>query len=241
MFTLDEVVPWGRSFGEYERMFALTASDLGRTILGCGDGPAAFNAQATRWGAKIVSCDPLYQFSAPQIRSRIEATCVDVLAQARRNQAAFLWREIRNVEDLGRVRMAAMDDFLADYEAGKEQGRYVNAALPELPFPDGAFELAVCSHLLFLYSDQLPESFHRRAVSELCRVAGEVRIFPLLSLAGAPSPHVSAAREAAAQEGCETRVEAVPYEFQRGGNQMLRIWQSDTAAEPVSPGNGGGG
>jgi hypothetical protein len=40
MFTLDQVVPWGRSFDEYQRMFALTGADLG-LILGCGDGPAA--------------------------------------------------------------------------------------------------------------------------------------------------------------------------------------------------------
>ena len=39
MFTLDKVVPWGRSFDEYRRMFALTEIDLRRTIVGCGDGP----------------------------------------------------------------------------------------------------------------------------------------------------------------------------------------------------------
>ena len=39
MFTLDQVVPWGRSFDEYRRMFALTEEDLDQTIIGCGDGP----------------------------------------------------------------------------------------------------------------------------------------------------------------------------------------------------------
>jgi hypothetical protein len=34
MFTLDHVVPWGRSFDEYRRMFALTSEDLDRRILG---------------------------------------------------------------------------------------------------------------------------------------------------------------------------------------------------------------
>ena len=59
MFTLDKVVPWGRSFDEYQQLFALTPADLERRILGCGDGPAAFNAEATRRGARVVSCDPL--------------------------------------------------------------------------------------------------------------------------------------------------------------------------------------
>jgi hypothetical protein len=29
MFTLDQVVPWGRSFDEYRRMFDLTDDELG--------------------------------------------------------------------------------------------------------------------------------------------------------------------------------------------------------------------
>jgi hypothetical protein len=35
MFTLDRVVPWGRSFDEYSRMFTLTSTDLRSKILGC--------------------------------------------------------------------------------------------------------------------------------------------------------------------------------------------------------------
>jgi hypothetical protein len=55
MFTLDQVVPWGRSFAEYRRMFALTDAELGLRIIGCGDGPASFNAEATRRGTAVVS------------------------------------------------------------------------------------------------------------------------------------------------------------------------------------------
>jgi hypothetical protein len=213
-------------------MFALTEGDLRRTILGCGDGPAAFNAEATRRGARVISCDPLYRLSGEQIRDRIDATRDEILEQTRRNHATFVWNEIRNVEELGRVRTAAMDGFLADYEAGRVQGRYVEAALPELPFPDGAFDLAVCSHLLFLYSDQLSEAFHRRAIVELCRVADEVRIFPLLTLGGTQSPYVPAVQDAARQVGHATRIERVLYEFQRGGNRMMRVWRAGPSVEP---------
>ena len=58
MFTLDQVVPWGRSFDEYRRMFALTEAELRLRILGCGDGPASFNAEATRRGAHVASHFP---------------------------------------------------------------------------------------------------------------------------------------------------------------------------------------
>jgi len=34
MFTLDQVVPWGRSFDEYVRMLALSDVDLQKTMLG---------------------------------------------------------------------------------------------------------------------------------------------------------------------------------------------------------------
>lgn len=137
MFTLDQVVPWGRSFDEYRGMFALADEDLGRRIVGCADGPASFNADATRRGHLVVSCDPIYRFGKTQIEERITATYQQVLDQARRNAHEFVWGAgIRDVEELGAVRMASMRTFLADYEAGKRAGRYVAAALPALPFDE---------------------------------------------------------------------------------------------------------
>ena len=47
-FTLDRIVPWGRTFDEYRAMFALSTTDLEGRILGCGDGPASFNAAHRR-------------------------------------------------------------------------------------------------------------------------------------------------------------------------------------------------
>lgn len=231
MFTLEQVVPWGRSFDEYRRMFALTDADLGRSILGCADGPAAFNAEATRRGARVVSCDPLYRFGRDEIDSRIVATCDTVVEQARRNAGQFVWgRGIASVDELGGVRMRAMRVFLADYDAGKASGRYVDAALPSLPFGGGAFELALCSHFLFLYSAQFDEAFHRASIRELCRVAAEVRIFPLLTLAGSRSPFVDACLAEARACGRETSIQPVDYEFQRGGCEMLRLTCGAAAA-----------
>jgi hypothetical protein len=224
MFTLSSVVPWGRSFDEYRRMFALTDADLAGRILGCGDGPASFNAEATRRGTEVVSCDPLYQFSAGQIRQRIDETAPEVLEQARRNAHEFVWDEaIPDVDGLQRVRLTAMSAFLDDYTPGRAGGRYVDASLPALPFAAGAFDLALCSHFLFLYSQQLDETFHVQSMRELCRVARDVRIFPLLALGGQPSPHLGAVRDALTREGWQASIERVPYEFQRGGNEMLRV------------------
>ena len=223
MFTLDKVVPWGRSYDEYCRMFALTSADLQTRILGCADGPASFNAISTERGSTVVSCDPLYAFDASQIRSRIDEVARDILDQTRRNRDEFVWTSIQSLEELQRVRMDAMDRFLADYDTGKSQGRYIDAGLPELPFADRSFDLALCSHFLFLYSDQLGETFHNAAVLELCRVARDVRIFPLLALGSVKSPFLASTTATLRHAGCEVTIERVPYEFQRGGNEMMRI------------------
>ena len=223
MFTLEQVVPWGRSFDEYQRMFALDEADLRLSILGCGDGPAGFNAEATARGIRVTSCDPIYAFDPEQLRQRIDETAADVLAQTRRNAHEFVWTSIASVEELETVRMRAMETFLRDYTSGRAEGRYVDASLPALPFADDECDLALSSHFLFLYTAQLGEAFHRQAVREMCRVARDVRIFPLLALGGQPSPLVDIVIDETRSLGCTVSVEPVPYEFQRGGNQMMRI------------------
>lgn len=223
MFTLDQVVPWGRSFEEYQRMFGMTSHELGLRILGCGDGPASFNAKATRLGTTVISCDPIYRYGVDELRSRITSTYDEVMEQTRRNADEFVWNTIRSVDELGQVRMAAMNDFLDDYPAGKAEGRYIDAELPALPFNDASFDLALCSHFLFLYTTQLGEAFHRSAIREMCRVAAEVRIFPLLALGAAPSPLVVPMVDEFREQGFNVSIESVPFEFQRGGNQMMRI------------------
>lgn len=204
-------------------MFALDDADAGGRILGCGDGPAAFNAEATRKGWRVVSCDPLYQFGVEDIRARIAETCDEVLEQTSQNQHEFVWETIASVEELGRIRMAAMHEFLADYPRGTVEERYVPAELPSLPFGDREFDLCLCSHFLFLYSGQLDESFHRESMLELCRVAREVRVFPLIALGGAPSQFVDDVSRTLREAGCDVSIEQVPYEFQRGGSQMMRV------------------
>jgi hypothetical protein len=225
MFTLDQVVPWGRSFDEYGRMFALTDADLNLRIVGCGDGPASFNREATRRGASVVSCDPIYRYDLGQIRARIASTCDQILDQTRQNADAFVWTMIRSVDELRQVRMTAMNDFLDDYEAGKSEGRYIDAELPNLLFRDASFDLALCSHFLFLYTAQLGAAFHWLAIREMCRIASEVRIFPLLALDGKGSPLVDRMTDECVNSGFSVSIETVAYEFQRGGNQMMRIRQ----------------
>jgi SAM-dependent methyltransferase len=222
-FTLDKVVPWGRSYQEYLDMFALTEADLQGLILGCGDGPASFNAELTERGGQVVSVDPLYAFDATQINQRISETYATVIAQVNKNKESFFWTAIPSVEELGRVRMAAMNKFLADYEAGKAQDRYIKGELPTLSFDDASFDLALSSHFLFLYSEHLSINFHLDALLEMLRVAKEIRIFPLLMLNGEASPYIDPLMATLANYDFYARIIPVTYEFQRGGHDMLVV------------------
>lgn len=221
-FTLENVIPWGRGAEEYRRMFGLGSPESEGLILGCGDGPASWNAEWTAAGGQAVSCDPLYLFPGEAIESRLEDARRRVMAQTRAHAGQFVWRIFANPDELEAARLTAARRFLADYEAGALEGRYVTAVLPHLPFEADSFSLALCSHFLFLYSGHLTLDFHLTAIEEMLRVAPEARIFPLLGLDAQPSPHLAPVVETFSPR-YQLTVETVDYEFQQGGNQMLRV------------------
>jgi hypothetical protein len=220
---LDLVVPWGRLLSEYVSMFDLTDVDLQRTILDVGGGPASFNAQATAKGFSVVSVDPIYQFLAAQIEQRVHETYDVMLSEVQRNRELFVWDIFQSPEDLGACRLQAMRGFLADFPDGLKAGRYVEGALPELPFSDSQFELALCSNFLFLYSDKLSTEFHLNSIREMCRIAAEVRIFPLHDMANQWSEHVDPVTTVLSNEGYNVEKVRVPYEFRHGCVHQLKI------------------
>ncbi|MGB3405001.1 MAG: SAM-dependent methyltransferase [Microcoleaceae cyanobacterium] len=221
---LNQVIPWGRSLAEYFEMFALTPEALSGAILDCAAGPASFNAEMTPQGYQVISCDPIYQFSAEDIRQRIAATYSTVIEGTRQYSTDYVWDKITSPEALGQIRMAAMEQFLFDFPTGYQSGRYQVAELPNLPFNTAAFSLALCSHFLFTYSQHLSEAFHLNSILELRRVAQEVRIFPIVTLSGEPSPWLDSILQNLQQQNYQAEIITVPYEFQKGGNKMLRIY-----------------
>ncbi|MFL1456370.1 SAM-dependent methyltransferase [Marinobacter sp. GN3S48] len=202
-------------------MFGLSEDDLKKRILGCGDGPASFNVEATKRGSQITSCDPVYQFETKEIRRRIDEVYPDIMAKMKQGAESYIWDSLGSVEELGKVRMKAMSNFLSDFDTGRRQGRYVPASLPSLPFPDSGFDLALCSHYLFLYSDHVDEVAHLASMRELCRVASEVRVFPVVSLDGAASKHLDSLMKALSADGTDVSLQAVSYRFQKGATEML--------------------
>lgn len=214
----DNVAVWGRSFDEYVALFALSESDLGRSILDCAGGPSSFNAGMHARGHRVISVDPIYAESVEQIGRRIEAARDRLIRHAREHPDRFVWTSIRSPQHLKEIRTSAMQKFLADYASASARRRYLPQSLPKLGLSDKQFELALCSHFLFLYSEELDTRFHIESIRELVRVAPEVRIFPVREMSSDLSRHLEAVRAE-----FDARLVTVPYEFLRGANQMLVV------------------
>lgn len=221
-FELKNVVPWGRNLEEYIKIFKLTEANLNGKIISFGDGPASFNSEMTKLGKTVVSLDPIYQFTKTELKQRIDETKETVIEQMRTNQNNFVWKNIKNVEELEHIRMDAMANFVGDFELGKEQGKYVHHELPNpTRYDDLTFDLGLSSHFLVLYS-QLGLNFHIQSITEMLRICKEIRIFPILNL-NAVKSEVLEGIMAYFNSDFVVCIESVDYEFQKNGNEMLVI------------------
>lgn len=220
---LSEAVPFGRSLQEYVAMFSLSLPDLEGRILSVADGPASFNAELTSSGGKVISLDPIYQLSSKSILNKFYEVLELIIQQVNQTSADWVWKFHASPEDLRKHRIEVAETFYRDYSGISKCNRYIGANLPHIPFKDKSFDLALCSHFLFLYSQHFTLNFHIQSILDMLRVSQEVRIFPLLSLDLKVSPHLNPVCEFFTQNQFEVQIVKVEYELQRGGNQMLRI------------------
>ncbi len=227
VMKLERIVPFGCSMDEYKKMFALSDEDLNnKRIVGIADGPASFNAEmlALEKNRVVISIDPLYALSAKEIEKQFYSVVDDIIAQLKVTPKDWVWTYHKSPENLKENRVKVLQTFLSDYKKGKNESRYIIGELPKLGFfESNKFDLALCSHFLFLYSDQLSYNFHRQSIIEMLRIASEVRIFPLLTLMLKVSPYVQTLMEELNAKGFSVSIEMVDYELQKGGNEMLRI------------------
>lgn len=222
---IDRVVFIGRTADEYRRMFALDEPLLHQgAILDCAAGPSSFTATGHRAGLKVVACDLCYDLPVATLARQGAEDIDHVFSRFDQASHLYTWDYYRDKEAVIAHRRQALAEFVNDFPAGREEGRYQRAELPRLAMADRAFALVLCSHFLFLYGDRLDPEFHRATLKELMRVAaGEVRIFPLQGLDAKPYPHLAAMLDFLSQERIAAEIVSVPFEFQRGSNQMLRL------------------
>ncbi|HWC80288.1 MAG TPA: methyltransferase domain-containing protein [Pseudonocardiaceae bacterium] len=215
-----------RSAQEYRAMFDLTEAEcVGRAVLDCCAGGASFVAEC---GA--VAVDPAYAEGAVALAEQVRAGLRDGGRMIDDHSESFDWSWYGRPERRAELRTAAALRFLHDLRL--RPGRYVAGALPELPFADRSFDLVLCSHLLFSWSNVLDEKWHLAALRELVRVTrGQVRVFPLVVQGtGAAVPFLGTLRAALAADGLRTRLALVPYRFQRGAGEMLVVEREQVVA-----------
>lgn len=153
-------------------------------------------------------------------RAAVEAERGHAWVQA--HAADYTWKFFSGPEEHLAQRLAAAALFTAHVSRAPQH--YVPAALPHLPFADAAFDLVLCSHLLFSYANRLDEHFHLAALRELVRVArGQVRVYPLVANGSDRShPSLGALRAQLAAAGVGSELRATGgYAFQRGADRVL--------------------
>lgn len=220
---LPSVSFFGRTLAEYSQFFALDPANLrGRAVLDVAAGPSSFTAEACKLGVDAVAVDPLYGCPASTLGTHVQIDYARMFEQMRAKPHLLRFKSFPSLEAAELDRRTAARRFLNDYEAHFAHGRYVGARLPKLPFLDGAFDLVLCAHLLFVYARRFDLGWHVEACRELVRVsAGEVRIHPVCGTDGRRYPELAALRSELAEVGVASEVVAVNYEFFVGTGSML--------------------
>lgn len=220
--VLGEFLVSARSLAEYRAMFHLSDDDLtGRRILDCPGGAASFTAEASSLGAAVTAVDPIYARSTTELSVDAVTENDRAVAWAAANAHRYRWDWYGSPAGHAAIRRGAARRFADDVRA--EPHRYIAASLPELPFPDGSFDLTLSSHLLFSYADRLDADFHLSALLELSRVTeGEARLYPLLDYTGAPLDDlIDHLRTELHDKGIPTALRKTRYEFHHGADTML--------------------
>lgn len=220
---IGDVLVSCRSAREYRAMFALTATDMSRRILDCSSGAAGFTATAAAAGCEVWACDPMYAASLSAIDDRSGTDLARAAAYVGAHPEEYGWSFFTDLADYQRERSAARAAFMVDYRDHRH--RYVAARLPHLPFRDGAFDLVLCSHLLFSWADRLDTAFHHQALRELTRVGTRVRVFPLFAMGAGGSLDLGPLLRRLRDEGIAGHIRDVEYQFQLGRPALLEVTQ----------------
>ena len=202
-------------------MFDLGEQVLDGRVLDCCAGASNFVPEHVARGGEGLAVDPVYASPWADLVSAANDGLGVGTQVIDRHSDRFVWDWYGTVERREAIRREAAGAFLVD--VGHNPGRYVAAALPRLPLADQCVDLALCSHLLFTWSEQLGHQWHLAALREMLRVVrGEIRVFPLVVQGtGAQVPFLADLLGRLRGEGHDVEVRRVPYEFQRGADSML--------------------
>lgn len=220
---LERVIFIGRTFEEYSDMFSLSQEQLkGKRILDCPAGACSFTAVGSSLGLDITAGDIAYYHSGEDLKNKGLQDIEHAMQHMQQAKSNYIWNYFKNIENLKEHRLSALRDCSNHMKESSE--RYVPVTLPSLPFKDGEFDITLSAHFLFMYADRLDYQFHVETLSELLRVTKEeIRIFPLVDLAGKRYEHLDTLIQYLVDNKYEVEELEVPYEFQANANSILKI------------------
>jgi hypothetical protein len=222
---LDRIIFIGRTWDEYRLMFNLSEADLvDRRILDCPAGSCSFTAVSRQQGVDVTACDVAYYYSVEQLEKKGFQDIDHAVFHMEKTTDNYLWDYFKNISELKQARTRTLTDFVLDLKRLGAEDRYVPSTLPVLPFSGEQFDLTLSGHFLFSYADRLDLDFHKQTILEFMRVTKEeIRIFPLVDLAGQMYEDMEQLIEWVNDQGWVAEKVAVPYEFQKKANTMLKL------------------
>ena len=215
---------WGHSLADYRQMFGLSDEDLDKKIIDCGAGPASFNADMHELGKRVISVDELYQLPFDMLETSIEKQFQAMHDEMAEHLDKFNWHDqYPDLEALTQARKQGMQRFFDDFEEGLTNGRYVGEEAQKLSFANFSFDLALCLHYLFTIHAARGVDYHIQSITEMARIAQEVRIFPLLDGHGEISELLNPILMHLQQNNYAVEVRQVNFDLHKNGNAMLVV------------------
>ena len=195
---------------QYRSMFLLTDDDLSLKILDYAAGISTFNAQMYTLGHhSVVSVDRAYELTLSDLQQAVKG----------------------NVElsEKGRLQSQL---FLDDFSTARASTRYAADSMPSLPFKDTAFDLALCAD----YSHRPADLSLITMIFELCRIAKEVRLFPLLDATGNIHHELGPVMLALQQSNFGLEIKSNGSGDAAVSGALLRIWSKECLIASASHG-----
>lgn len=230
-----ETVQWGwaHSFQHYLLMFDLKESELEEGIVDVASGASSFAAELRARAYHAVSIDPIYKLTAKEMPDFIEKMLLKLGKRLEKQKITFVWAQTNDLSELMGKQRGIADVFLKDYLQRHAALYYIPQALPTIQLKK-KYGLALCANFLFDGPFEDDFTFQVEALKNMCSIAKEARIFPLINSAGQNATHLAPLMAALQAQGYGIEIREVPFLLQDNANAMLRVWSRQCQLESVA-------
>ena len=216
-------VLWGHHLDEYRAMFDLSEQDLGLKLLEFAAGPSAVNSEWQQLGLTAVSCDPWFEWNPEALAKHVAAATEARIVTLEASASLYDFSGYGDLAGFIASRRLGQAAFFADYPRGRDEKRYLPVRGESLPFAEFEFDLALSPYYFLSPCHQPSLEKQLTWLTELARVAKEVRIYPLED-EGQLSEQLGPILLSLQQANLGVEVRHVSDPLRSKGNAMLRVW-----------------